>query len=155
MLTPVVLEPEPDLKFVGVRLELSGTTVSALYVVGGFEEIRVLDSGQLSFHRAEAWRYRSTLSAGSRAVKMAGLLGRLHQAVRLSFPVSRARQGVVQLVAVYLALGHEKDDVKDALERVSKPYKVEFSNNFLEKIVGAMYCAERTAILDLEKDLRC
>ncbi|CAK0832692.1 unnamed protein product [Prorocentrum cordatum] len=118
---PVVLEPEPDNSFVGVKVLTDGLRVEAQYAVYGFPDI-VVEAGSLRFPMHHKWRYRSGASGGSAAVKVAGLLGRMHQAIRLSYPIRRARRAVVQLAVVYLALGHDHKDLVGAMQTVGKRY---------------------------------
>ncbi|CAK0824869.1 unnamed protein product [Prorocentrum cordatum] len=120
-LPPVALEKEPANDFVGVKIMTEGTTVETQYIVEGFDGI-AKRGGVGSFPEQHRWRYRSSLSGGSQSVKVAGLLGRLHQAVRLSFPVPRAQKAAVQLVGVYVALGHRSEEVARAVSVIRKRY---------------------------------
>ena len=81
------------------------------------------------------------------------LAGRMHQALRLSFPISRARQALIQLVVVYIVLGHSRDDITRMLVKLQDRYTNVFRCTFKSKIFGPCGLVSCRALLKLEREL--
>jgi len=106
--SPLVLEVEPDLSYVGSTVHLIDHSLQLAYKVPGFEQL-ASDLGFSEFSASgsfidESWRYRCGF-ADLRSLR-AGLESRLLSAVRQSFPVHRSQIAVLQVfaISVYLSL---------------------------------------------------
>ena len=105
----IILEEEPKNTLIGAELIftseqfvgdiIGNQAVQTRLVVPGY----VKDAEQLDVN--ELWRYRTSMSSGSRANHLAPMLTRLHMAQQLSWPRHRARQAIARIVWVYLQLG--------------------------------------------------
>ena len=109
------MEPEPKTSLVGSELlfEVNVAQYSGLqhrpalevrYMVAGFPEVfRPNDK----INSTELWHYRPHDSAASKTSLLAGFTGRLHLAVRGSFPRRRQQEAVARVIFVFLMLGYE------------------------------------------------
>ena len=110
----VILEPEPKTSLVGSELlfEINVAQYSGLqrrpalevrYIVAGFPEVFRPDD---KIDSAELWRDRPHDVAASKTSLLVGFIGRLHLAVRGSFPRSRQQEAIARVIFVFLTLGY-------------------------------------------------
>ena len=116
---------------------MKGVEICGRYIVPGFEALQIDSRSGIQLPRELWWKYRSAGSAGSPTVLASSLGGRFHQALRLSFPVTYARQAVAELVAVSLALGFPQSYVVHILQRLASRYSRPLAKVFL----GQLACA--------------
>ena len=102
---PVLLEKEPGLDYLELRIGVEKNRVAGTFRVPGAEAItRVIYSGALPTPGDIAERWRFLLHTSPRVLR-GTITGRLVSAARLAFPLPRQRQAVVQLFAVFVTLG--------------------------------------------------
>ena len=125
---PVMLEDEPDLRFLGLLLLSTAKGIEADYIVHGYESIELgiaADLGSQELNRLmleDRWRYRTPRSAGSFNLLQSGMSSRLHNAARLSFPCTRAQKAVLKLFSVCLVLGFPKKLLSQLLSKHARKY---------------------------------
>ena len=142
---PVILEDEPGLDFVGLRLEIVEGQIAATYIVPGFTELAdVVTQGSntqllndFAFHFSEAWRWRD--KSGSVKAQLSALTCRIHSASLLSFPLRNARAAICQLLALARALGYDRQVLGKVIQTRSKKFKRVFAKPFYNKLVVALY----------------
>ena len=71
----------------------------------------------------ELWRYRAAEAAGSESANLSGLLSRLHNACRWSFPEEEARRSICRLLLIYRSLDHEPKPLVSCVRRIARRHK--------------------------------
>ena len=135
--SPIELEPEEHLDIVGVRISIDGVSIQGSYIVHGFEEL-FMQNGRLVLPLEHRWRYRSAQSAGSSSSLLVGFKTRAHQALRLSFPLVRARRSLAQQVAVSLALGLAEGDLVQAVVSLRRRFPRALPEQFCHSLIHAV-----------------
>ena len=122
-----------------------GMSIRGLFIVHDFEEL-VSSGGKYSLPLECRWKYRSNRSATSVSMKRAGLTTRIHQAIRLSFPLQCARLAVARLVVVHLCLGFQPVLILQVLEKLRGRYSRVFAEDFSKPLFFAL---KRNIVEDL------
>jgi hypothetical protein len=135
---PILLEPEAGNDFVGVRIQLRGNSLTASFITLGFDELAIATFDGRRFPREWLWKYRSARSASSCTTQFSSIIGRLHQAIRHSFPVPEARRATARLLAIHCALGHNCSVLTRSVERLAKQYKSVFARPFYDQLMTAL-----------------
>ena len=91
---PVLLEDEPDMEYLGMRLHIRGKEIEIECEVHGFDCLASADERRLNEFEHEKWRCRTMRSAGTDWAVLSGMAARAHIAVRMTHPKWRAQVAV-------------------------------------------------------------
>jgi hypothetical protein len=130
---PVLLEPEPDLSYVGCELHIMSRSMELSYKVPGFSELaREVGLGDKSTYGSfsdHQWRYRVGCS-DLRAIR-SGLEARVYGAARLSFPMHRARAALAKIYAMCIHLQYPSKLLYSLLSKHSRKFPDIYNHSFL------------------------
>ena len=132
---PIRLEIVPGSIFLGVSLDSTPAGVKATMVVHGWEQT----ARTRKVPSEEMWRYRAAEAAGSESANLSGLLSRLHNACRWSFPKEEARRSICRLLLIYRSLDHEPKPLVSCVRRIARRHKKIWGPQDLKQVISALY----------------
>ena len=152
---PVILEDEPDLRYVGLEVDVTGPYVEAQLHVAGYAGIveDLFKRGSCENFKNEMWRHRSIKSAGSDVMLASAMSGRLHQAARMSFPQIRAQAAVIELFVVALRLNYPRNLLSRLLTGQSRRYPNTYTPSVTNVLRFAISSRMNAGILTLVRFL--
>ncbi len=114
---PVLLEDEPDMEHLGMRLHIRGKEIEIECEVHGFDCLASADERRLNEFEHEKWR-----SAGTDWPVLSGMAARLHNAVRMAHPKWRAQVAVLKLFGICAYLRYPCRLVMQLMQKHSRKY---------------------------------
>ena len=134
---PVLLEDEPGMEYLGMRLHMCGEVVEIECVVPGFDCLAGdVEQGFNEFEH-EKWTYRTMRSAGTDWSVLSGMAARLHNAVRMAHPKWRAQVAVLKLFGICAYLGYPGPLGMQLMQKHSKRYPKVYASGVQECIENA------------------
>lgn len=140
---PILLEPEPDLVFLGAQLKLSGMLLSSEAVVPGWK-----DDGSVSIVEV-LWRYRGCHGAESMMCRFGSVFGRCALASQLSSSPVQAQRAVTRLFVVMTHVMVGDMVLRVAASRLSRLGVTMFPKSFSSRLRRAVGSLE--SLLALER----
>ncbi len=124
--SPVVLEPEPDLSYVGCIVHNMRTRLELEFKVPGFQELATTlgmgDPDSAETFDNQRWRYRN--GCGDVRAVRSGTESRLCGAVRSSFPVVRAQAAVLKVFSIGVYLQHPSCELIRLLDKHARKFPI-------------------------------
>ena len=136
---PVLLEDEPGMEYLGMRLHICGKGIEIECEVHGFDCLISEDEREVSEFEHERWRYRTMRSAGTNWSIVSGMAARLHNAVRMAYPKWRAQVAVLKLFGICAFLQYPYRPVMQLMQKHSKQYPKVYTSQVQGCIVDAFH----------------
>ena len=146
----VLLEFEPDLDYLGMRVIPKEGYFELGLIVPGYQEIENFGDNMPELFDFQ-WRYRTSASSGSRQSLMSGFASRFHNAAILCYPANRAREAILQLMLIAMVTVKDVPRIRKLIKKQAARFPAVYAAQFVDECFFALKQRPEEAITLLRK----